>query len=113
VSHKALARQFRPFQLLQLRHFNFWRSPLENSASYGSAGLALALPLIQPRARGNVECLGAIRVEEAQMRVRQKGKLFSPAVVIALLLLTAVDVNRAKRALQLYAESRFLEIPCV
>ncbi len=30
-----------------------------------------------------------IRVEEAQMRVRQKGKLFSSAVVIALLLVTA------------------------
>jgi len=40
----AVARQFRPFQLLQLQHFNFWWSPPENSASYGSAGLVCALP---------------------------------------------------------------------
>jgi hypothetical protein len=52
-------------------------------------GLAPVLPVIQRGREATLNVSEPIRVEEAQMRVRQKGELFSSAVVIALLLVTA------------------------
>jgi hypothetical protein len=46
---------FDPFNFFNLDIFDFWHSSPENSATYGTVGLDLALPLPAVRARANVE----------------------------------------------------------
>ena len=76
VGNSGSFDSFDPFNFFNFDIFDFWRSSPENSATYGSASLVWALPLLRVRAKAMLKI--SILDTQSHRRLVVEGKLIAP-----------------------------------